>query len=144
MRRGLLEFWFRAQGHKNIRATHPTTLEITKEPYVSLRGDCIVAVNAEASVNDLGDELKSAIKRGAEVLVELEVDGLKEVVRGFGHPKLSLSHNKSMVIRKSNFTCARTLAIKADKAARDLSRDFVRLLRTATIVEVCIKVRLLP
>jgi hypothetical protein len=34
-----------------------------------------------------------------------------------------------MVVRKSSYVCARTLAVKADKAAADLSRDIVQKLR---------------
>ena len=34
-----------------------------------------------------------------------------------------------MVIRKSSYICNRTLAIKADKAAADLSRSLVEKLR---------------
>ncbi|RLF17024.1 MAG: DUF371 domain-containing protein, partial [Thermoprotei archaeon] len=32
-----------AWGHPNIRALHRSTMEITKEPYVTPRGDCIIA-----------------------------------------------------------------------------------------------------
>ncbi|MCB1032493.1 MAG: DUF371 domain-containing protein, partial [Acidobacteria bacterium] len=37
---------FRARGHANLRATHHKTLEITRDPEISLRGTCIVGVAA--------------------------------------------------------------------------------------------------
>ncbi|MCD6301577.1 MAG: DUF371 domain-containing protein, partial [Staphylothermus sp.] len=50
------------RGHPNIRATHKTTLEITKEPHVTPRGDCIIAVNATKATKDLDPELKNIIR----------------------------------------------------------------------------------
>ena len=34
-----------------------------------------------------------------------------------------------MVVRKSNYVCSRTLAVKADKASADLSRSLVQKLK---------------
>ena len=36
-----------ARGHPNIRATHKTTLEVTKEKELSPRGDCIIGICAD-------------------------------------------------------------------------------------------------
>ena len=59
----------------------------------------------------------------------IEADNVKEVVSAFGSPKLILSHPTDMVVRKSSYVCDRTLAVKADKAAWDLSRKLVEKLR---------------
>ncbi|RLI74831.1 DUF371 domain-containing protein, partial [Archaeoglobales archaeon] len=48
---------------------------------------------------------------------------------GFGHPKLSFTHKTDIVIRKSKYICGRTLLISANKAASDLNREFVDLLK---------------
>jgi len=72
--------------------------------------------------------------------VRMEVGGKVETVRGWGHPSLALDHPTDMVVRKSSFLCGRTLAVRADKAARDLSREFVRELRRGLPVEVVIEV----
>jgi hypothetical protein len=45
-----------------------------------------------------------------------------------GHPSLMLTDDKDMVIRKSNYICPRTLAIKSDKAAIDMPRDMILML----------------
>ncbi|MEM2023054.1 MAG: DUF371 domain-containing protein [Archaeoglobaceae archaeon] len=51
-----------ARGHKNLRATHRTTLEVTKESYLTPRGNCIVGVKASSSARDLPEWLKKEIK----------------------------------------------------------------------------------
>ncbi len=60
-----------ASGHENIEATHPTTLEITKERGLSRRGDCIIAVGADKSLADFSEEFK---ERLAEAKREADVD----------------------------------------------------------------------
>ncbi len=102
---------------------------ITKEKEVGPRGDCIIAVAAGKGAADLSQDLKRAIKSSYAINVTFEVDGLIEVVRGRGDPDLSLTHHTDIVLRKSLFTCDRTLAIAVDKAASDMSRDFVARLR---------------
>jgi|Deesub1362A_J573_1020465.scaffolds.fasta_scaffold07927_5 hypothetical protein len=125
----------RARGHRNITAKHRTTLEITRETECSLRGDCIVAVSSDKSARDLNDKLR----REAQWLkMEIRLpSGAKEEIKGF-YPGHELTHNEDIVIRKSNFVCGRTLMIKSDKAARDLSRDFVRELRKEIDLEITI------
>ena len=45
-------------GHPNVRSTHTRTIEITKAPTLSLRGDCIIGVNANKACRDLKPTLK--------------------------------------------------------------------------------------
>jgi len=116
------EFIF-AYGHKNILAIHRTTLQITKEERVSRRGDCIIAVSADKSVADLSPEFKENLrKEKAKITVLIEAGDSMEVVNAFGSPKLILTHPTDMVVRKSNYICSRTLAIRADKAAYDMPK----------------------
>ncbi len=49
--------------------------------------------------------------------------------KAFGNPNLILSHGKDAVIRKSEYICERTLLIKSEKAAIDVDREFINLLR---------------
>lgn len=119
-----------ARGHENVLATHKTTFEITKEALLSEKGDCIIAVSADKALADLSFKFKDLLKReNAKVSILIEADNVKEVVNAFGSPKLILSHPTDMVVRKSSYVCDRTLAIKADKAACDLSRKLVEKLR---------------
>ncbi len=133
---------FCAWGHRNIRATHPTTLEITKEDRLTPRGDCIVAVKAEKGALDLKEEVKRAIRsEGAKVTLELEVEGLKFTVQGLGCSRLTLTHPTDLVVRKSSFTCPRTLMVNADRSAADIPRSMVEALRLEKRVLVRIVVR---
>jgi hypothetical protein len=114
---------------------------ITKEEEVGPKGDCIVAVGADKGAKDLSGTLKRAIRAGRRVRVTLKVGDTAEVIQGFGDPGLAQENPTDIVIRKSRFTCRRTVAIGADKAAGDLPRTFVsRLLDPAAEIQVSIEV----
>ncbi len=131
-----------AHGHSNILATHRSTLEVTKERNLTREGDCIIAVGANKGAGDLSAGLKKLLRRrDSAIALSIEADGLRELIRGRGHPKLSFQKPECMVFRKSNYVCGRTVMIQADKAAVDINRDLVKLLRQeATRVEVTIEV----
>ncbi|ABR55725.1 DUF371 domain-containing protein [Methanococcus aeolicus] len=116
-------------GHKNINATHKTTLEITKEPYLTPTGDCIVGINIDKSMVDFSEEIREKIRSSDKIIVEIIVGDLKETIVGKGHKDLILNHPTDIVIRKSNFICPRTLIINADKSANDLNREIVERLK---------------
>lgn len=59
----------------------------------------------------------------------INVGDYEFVVEGQGNSDLILTHTEDMVIRKSNFICPRTLAIKCDKSSDLLPREMVRLLQ---------------
>ena len=121
-----------AYGHELIRATHETTFEITKKDSLTPRGDCIIAVRADKSVADLSREFKELAKRrDAEITILIESDGEMEIVKAHGDPRLTFTHSEDIVIRKSKYTCSRTLAIKANKAAKDLSRRLIKNLQSS-------------
>jgi hypothetical protein len=117
-------------GHGNIQATHKTTLEFTKDTHLTQKGDCIVTVAADKALADLSAEFKENLRKlHAKLTVLIEVDAVVEQVNAYGSPELILDHPTDMVIRKSDYVCNRTLAVHADKAARDLPRDFVEKLK---------------
>jgi len=119
-----------AFGHENVLATHPTTLMITKDKKLSKQGDCIIAVAADKAVSDLNSEIKQKLCNGnTKIEMLIEVDGLVEQVTAHGSADLDFSNDVDIVVRKSVFVSDRTLAIKADKAAADLSRIFIERLR---------------
>ena len=119
-----------AWGHENVRATHRTTIEITKEPSLTPRGDCIIAVKATKSVYDLSRGFKEAARsRNARIRIVIEAGGACDVVWARGDPRLSFTHPTDLVIRRSRYVCGRTVAVEADKAAIDLLRDLVQRLR---------------
>lgn len=119
----------RAKGHTNITSNHSTTFMITKDIDIGIRADCVIGVQSDKAVADIDNEVKHAIRSGASIKFILEVDDMKEVINGKGHPDLQLSDSNDMVIRKSEYKCGRTLMIKADKAATELSRDIINSLK---------------
>ena len=122
---------------------HQSTIEITKEKRLSEGGDCIVAVNSSIGPAGLPRELRTALSREeAKIQLSLTVDEFEFIVQGDGGPRLTLTHPTDFVIRKSGFISDRTLMIHADKAACDLPREMVELLRDPeTKVTICISAR---
>jgi len=119
-----------AHGHRNIQSTNKTTFEITKENHLTKRGDCIIAVDATKGATDLSQKFKTAASsQASQITIKIEVDGEEETVTARGNPRLSFTHHTDLVVRKSDYVCSRTLAIRADKAACDLSRKLVRKLQ---------------
>ncbi len=121
---------FSANGHENIEATHKTTFEVTKETTLTKQGDCIIAVESTKAAADLPFEFKEAArKEGAQITVTIEAGELREVVKAKGSPQLQFMHPTDLVVRKSGYVCGRTLAIRADKAASDFSRELVEKMK---------------
>ena len=96
---------------------------------MSETGDCIIAVAADKAVGNLSRDFKASLRNdNAKLSVLIEVGGISEQVNACGSSRLTLAHPTEMVIRKSDYASSRTLAIQADKAASDLSRDLVEKL----------------
>lgn len=119
-----------ALGHPNIRATHRSTVEVTKEKHLSEAGDCVIAVSADKGLKDLDREFLDLLRSdSATIAVQFQTDGIVDAVHALGGSRLILTHPHDMVVRKSDYVSERTLAVKADKAAIDLSRDLVTRLK---------------
>ncbi len=125
-----MSFVFHGRGHPEVLSTHRTTLEITKDPSLTKKGNCIVAVASSAGLVDLPRELKDAISSSkSRVSLVLDVNGDSFTVEGRGDGTMSLSDPNAIVVRKSTFISDRTLMVKADKAAFDIPRRIVRMLQ---------------
>jgi hypothetical protein len=119
-----------AHGHANVLASHPTTLQFTKDSYLSRKGNCIIAISADKTMSDLDPILKESLRQeDSRISIRIEAGGTTETVHARGSSRLILSHPTDFVIRKGNYVCNRTLAIHADKAAADLSRTLVKKLK---------------
>jgi uncharacterized protein len=120
---------FFAFGNVNVQSLHPSTLMFTKDAHLSLTGDCVVAVAANKAGPDFSSEFKAALqKSNAKLTIQIEADGTTETIRAQGSPKLTLTDPFDLVVRKSDFICSRTLAIKANKSSKDLSKELVKKL----------------
>lgn len=118
-----------AYGHKNILCTHNTTLEITKDTFLTKRGNCILGVNASKACIDLNPDLKKLIKSGHKIKVIIKTKDKLDSFIGYGNKRLTLSHKKNVVFRKSNFICDRTVLINCSKSSRELNRDLINELK---------------
>ena len=132
-----MRYEIKFSGHENIRSNHQKTIEITKDSKLTPRGDCIVGVNSTSSCNDLPQSLKEKLKDPtSNVTFSISVGTHEFIIKGKGHPDLILTHSNDIVIRKSNFICPRTLAIKCDKASDLLPREMVSLLQNPKTIGI--------
>ena len=129
-----MKFEIEFSGHENIRSNHKNTIEITKESHLTPRGDCIVGVNANSSCNDLPQGLKDKLRNSDSIVsISIRAGDSEFVMRANGHPDLTLTDKDDIVIRKSDFVCPRTLAIRCDKASDLLPREMVSLLQNPSM-----------
>lgn len=125
-----MRFEIQFSGHENIRSNHQKTIEITKESHLTPSGDCIIGVNATTSCAELPLSLKKKLQNpDSKVILSIKVGSHEFNVEGRGHENLSLTHLEDIVIRKSDFVCPRTLAVKCDKASDLIPREMILLLQ---------------
>ena len=121
-------------GHPEVRGEHKTTMEITTEKHLTEKGDCIIGVNAKVACNTLNSKIKEEIQKDYnQIRIELIVEEMKFKTKAMGSSKLSLSHKKDIVLRKSAFTCTSTLGINAENAAIDVPREMISRLRNPNV-----------
>jgi hypothetical protein len=117
------------QGHKNVLSLHSRTIEITKDPNLTKKGDCILGVSANKACNDLNSSIKDRLRTcGTVVKISIVVEPFEFQVSGYGSNTLEISHGHDIVLRKSNYVDSRTLAVSCDKSAFDIPRKLVTLL----------------
>ena len=118
---------FHAYGHENIKATHKTTLEFTKDDELSKKGDCIIGIKANFDLEKIKDFIKKSKYRDIIITIETPDKKIKEVISAELNPHFS--HDKELVIRKTDFLSDRTLAIRANKAAFELNKELINYLK---------------
>ena len=117
-------------GHENILSLHKKTIEITKDGKLTVNGDCIVGTNSSLACIDLPEKFKKKIQDPNTEITFCIVSGEHSFfIHGMGSEKLTLKHTSDIVLRKSAFTCSRTIAIKCDKASDDMPRKMVEKLQ---------------
>tara|TARA_Y100000782_G_scaffold1194_1_gene1129 strand:- start:73 stop:489 length:417 start_codon:yes stop_codon:yes gene_type:complete len=118
------------KGHKNILSLHEKTIEITKDTELTVNGDCIIGTNSNLACIDLPEKFKKKIQNpDSTIAFTIVADGHSFSIHGMGSEKLTLKHTSDIVLRKSAFTCSRTIAIKCDKAPDDIPRTMVKKLQ---------------
>ena len=115
-----------AVGHPFVQCTHSTTIELTKDDYLTEKGTCILGIKASKACYDLNLVLKKKIKNGEKIDVVIKVDDIVDSFYGYGNNNLTLLSKKDLVFRKSNFICDRTILIRCTKSSRDLNRNLIK------------------
>ncbi|WP_406536609.1 DUF371 domain-containing protein [Methanobrevibacter sp.] len=133
-------FKIQTKGHKNVTSHHKSTFEITKDAEIGPTADCIIGTDMDKSMFDFPEDFKKRIANSdTKITVVLDTENGHDEITGWGHEDLTLTHPTDIVCRTSDYTCSRTLMIKADKAARDLDGKLIEDLKNEKIMEVTIK-----
>lgn len=127
-----MQYKFHAYGHPNILGKHKTTLEFTKDKEVSLKGDCIIGVNADFDLDKLNAFIKNSENKSITITIipvsdNKKYEKINETITAELNP--NFGSDKEFVIRKTDFASERTFGIKADKAAFELKRGLISFLK---------------
>ncbi len=127
-----------ARGHPSIRATHASTIEVTREEHLTERGDCIIGVAADKSPRDFSGSFKEALRRDDSILIVVfKVGDFSDFILAQGSSRLVVDDPVKLIIRRSLFVEPATVGIRANKAARDIDRGLVNALRNpGSLLEV--------
>lgn len=122
-----MRFQFNCHGHENVLSKHRNTIEFTKDKDLSREGDCIIGVKADFE----GDRLAEFVKKAEKIKVSMDVDDEKENISDdfFAQINKDFNDGHEIVFRITEFKSARTLGIKATKAAKDVDRRLVEKMK---------------
>ena len=116
--------------HSKVTKTYSLYIEITKDIELTVNGDCIIGTNSNLACIDLPEKFKKKIQNSDSTISFTIIAGEHSFsIRGKGSEKLTLKHPSDIVLRKSAFTCSRTIAIKCDKASNDIPRTMIKKLQ---------------
>lgn len=115
---------FKIYGHKNVLSLHKNTIEFTKDKELTLRGDCILGVNADFDI----DKKKLFSFKKLKITIKCE----KGNDSFFADINPNFDDNHEIVFRKSNFHSKRTLGFNVTKSAFDINREIVEYLKDET------------
>ena len=104
--------------------------------YRAYRKDVLKSIMYHDFSNDFKDKIANS---NTEIHVILSSENGHDEIIGFGHENLKLTHPTDIVCRTSDYTCDRTLMIKANKAARDLNPNLIDDLKNEKEMKVVIK-----
>jgi uncharacterized protein len=117
-------------GHPNVRSLHSKSIEITKDGYLTPKGDCIIGIKANKACTDLEESIRLGLKSSSSIVkMEVIVEDESFIIKGRGDDRLSMLNPHDIVIRRTNFVCPRTMSVLCDKASSDIPRVLVSLLQ---------------
>ena len=107
------------RGHPNIRASHHKTLEFTTDRDIGPRATCVLGVQARVDGPALG-RLRGAVR------IELSAAGITDELDAVMCQRFC--RGDPLIVRRTPQPMARTLAVDAEKTAKDINRDLVAVL----------------
>jgi uncharacterized protein len=117
-------------GHPNVRSLHSKSIEITRDAYLTPKGDCIIGIKANKACTDLEESIRRGLKSNSAIVkIEVIVEDQTFIIKGRGDYRLSMSNPHDIVMRRTNFACPRTMSVLCDKASSDMPRELVGLLQ---------------
>lgn len=117
-------------GHPNVRSLHSKSIELTKDGYLTPKGDCIIGIKANKACTDLEESIRRGLKSNSAIVkIEVIVEDESFIIKGRGDDRLTMLNPHDIVIRRTNFVCPRTMSVLCDKASSDMPRELVRLLQ---------------
>lgn len=124
---------FNSYGHKNVTGTHKNTFEFTKDKTLNINGDCIIGINSDfkdikvpcCKPKSLGFGFDASDYPKLKIIIKC--GKLTDTVEGFYNP--DYCDRQSIVFRKSNYRCKRTFAFYCNKAAIDIDRNIISMLK---------------
>jgi hypothetical protein len=118
------------RGHPNVRAEHPTTLEVTRDEFLTPRGDCIVGVAGSKGASEIDNCVKEVLRSGGRLVAVVLVEGGPfDYLVAEGSNLMTFTEGRKVIIRRSTYVDGSTIGIRATKAAKDIRRDVVEALR---------------
>jgi hypothetical protein len=114
------------RGHPLVLGSHPTTFEITREDYLTKKGNCIIGIAGDKGCSELSTEFRHVLAHNDTVLItRLYYGGVTVKVKSRGSSLMTFDHPTDMVWRRSSFVCGRTIGIMTDYVAATLPRPFI-------------------
>ena len=130
-----------AYGNLNISAKHPSTLEITKDSYLTPSGDCIVGISSNRSPCDFSSDFITACQNeDSEIIAKLTIGPHTQFISGRGHPDLTFKNAHSAVIRTSDYVDDRTIMVHSDTAAKNIDRTIIGILQNGHQLSISLPV----
>ncbi len=114
---------FYAFGHAGIEGTHKGIFEFTQKTGVIPKGDAIIGTRAHFEP----DAISALAQVSSKIKITLQVRTYTETI--VGDTNKSYAPGSDIIVRKGPQRSPSTLVINADKAACDLNKKMIELLK---------------
>ncbi len=114
---------FVAFGNKNIEGKHTTVFEITQSASVLPKGDCVIGTRAAFDA----EAIAALMQVSKKIKITLKTKTYSETI--ICDANANFIPGPEIIVRKNGFVSPHTLAINADKAAADFSKQFISALK---------------